>query len=106
MDDLISRQDAIRIASGYCHPANIAKELEKLPSAQPERERGEWYKPKEYPRDSYRYICSNCQNVAYYVTGNNGKKQKEDKPKCGYRYCPNCGAEMQKAREKNADANT
>lgn len=36
MDDLISRQDAIRIASGYCHPANIAKELEKLPSAQPE----------------------------------------------------------------------
>ena len=36
MDDLISRQDAMRIASGYCHPANIAKELEKLPSAQPE----------------------------------------------------------------------
>ena len=36
MDDLISRQAAIRIASGYCHPANIAKELAKLPSAQPE----------------------------------------------------------------------
>lgn len=36
MDDLISRQDAIRIASGYCHPANIAEELAKLPSAQPE----------------------------------------------------------------------
>ena len=37
MDDLISRAEAIRIASGYCHPANIVKELEKLPSAQPER---------------------------------------------------------------------
>lgn len=36
MADLIDRQEAIRIASGYCHPANIAKELAKLPSAQPE----------------------------------------------------------------------
>ena len=36
MDDLISRQAAIYIASGYCHPANIAKELAKLPSAQSE----------------------------------------------------------------------
>lgn len=35
--DLIERQAAIEVASGYCHPANIAKELEKLPSAQPER---------------------------------------------------------------------
>lgn len=34
--DCISRQEAIRIASGYCHPANVAKELAKLPSAQPE----------------------------------------------------------------------
>ena len=34
--DLIERQAAIRIASGYCHPANIANELAKLPSAQPE----------------------------------------------------------------------
>ena len=33
MNDLISRQAAIDIASGYCHPANIAKELERLPSA-------------------------------------------------------------------------
>jgi len=36
MDDLISRAEAIRIASGYCHPANIADELRKLPPAQPE----------------------------------------------------------------------
>ena len=35
-DDCISRKAAIRVASGYCHPANIVKELEKLPSAQPE----------------------------------------------------------------------
>lgn len=36
MGDLIDRQAAIDVASGYCHPANIADELRKLPSAQPE----------------------------------------------------------------------
>lgn len=36
MDDLIKREDAIRVASGYCHPVNIPKELAKLPSAEPE----------------------------------------------------------------------
>lgn len=36
MADPIDRQEAIRIASGYCHPANVVKELEKLPSAQTE----------------------------------------------------------------------
>lgn len=35
--DTISRKAAIEIASGFCHPANIAKELAKLPSAQPQR---------------------------------------------------------------------
>lgn len=30
--DCISRADAIRVASGYCHPSNVAKELAKLPS--------------------------------------------------------------------------
>ena len=34
--DCIGRQAAIRIASGYCHPANVAKELAKLPSVQPD----------------------------------------------------------------------
>ena len=34
MADLIDRQAAIDVASGYCHPANIADELRKLPSEQ------------------------------------------------------------------------
>ena len=34
--DAISRADAIRVASGYCHPANVAKELAKLPPATPQ----------------------------------------------------------------------
>ena len=36
MSDLIDRAEAIRIASGYCHPANIAEELRKLPAVKPE----------------------------------------------------------------------
>ena len=35
MDDLISRAEAIRVASGYCHWTNIPKELAKLPSVNP-----------------------------------------------------------------------
>ena len=35
-DDAISRQAAVNIASGFCHPANIADELAKLPSVNPQ----------------------------------------------------------------------
>ena len=34
-EDAISRSDAIRVASGYCHWSNIPKELAKLPSVNP-----------------------------------------------------------------------
>lgn len=34
--DAISRQAAINVASGFCHPANIADELAKLPSVNPQ----------------------------------------------------------------------
>lgn len=51
--DCISRQEAIRIASGYCHFTNVAKELEKLPSVQPDiihckdcKHSEHWYRDK------------------------------------------------------------
>ena len=34
-DDAISRKEAIRVSSGYCHWANIPDELAKLPSVNP-----------------------------------------------------------------------
>ena len=80
MDDLISRQAAIRVASGYCHPANIAKELAKLPSAQPERKTGRWIYDEERCATGIYAICSACDE-SIYQTGN-------------FRYCPNCGARM------------
>ena len=36
-EDAISRSDAIRVASGYCHYTNIPKELAKLPSVSTEK---------------------------------------------------------------------
>ena len=54
-NDLISRQAAIYIASGYCHPANIAQELAKLPPAEPELP--EWAKKiEEYRKSAPSYI--------------------------------------------------
>lgn len=37
-EDAISRAAAVKVASGYCHPSNIAKELVKLPPVQPKAE--------------------------------------------------------------------
>lgn len=62
MDDLISRRAAVYIASGHCHPANIADELRKLPSAEPERKKGKWIPVSErLPEKDGRYL------VAYWL---------------------------------------
>ena len=53
MSDLISRQAAIDVASGYCHPANIADELRKLPSAQPEPKEVEMKIPVKLDKGAY-----------------------------------------------------
>ena len=45
-EDAISRSEAIRIASGYCHWSNIPDELAKLPSVNP--------KPCEMTAEEYR----------------------------------------------------
>ena len=57
--DAIDRQAAIRIASGYCHFTNVAKELEKLPSVQPQR------------------TCVNCGRTA-----NNGGWYADGRTRC------------------------
>lgn len=69
MDDLISRQqalDALDCING------VEEVLRSLPSAQPERKKGEW-------SDGYRWQrCSLCKQT--------GKKS--------WNYCPHCGADM------------
>lgn len=54
-NDCISRQAAIEIASGYCHPANIAKELAALPSVHPKFPEN-WWKTDH----GYMWLCPHC----------------------------------------------
>ncbi len=43
-------------------------------------------------RGSYRFYCSACGGMAYFVHGQNSRTKKE--PFCGYPLCPHCGAAM------------
>lgn len=86
-DDLISRQMAIRVASGYCHPANIAKELAKLPAAEPERKTGMWLADNR-PGGGF-WVCSCCKFPSEAFAAD-----------VLYKFCPNCGAEMREGREE------
>ena len=102
MSDLISRQAAIRVASGYCHPANIAKELEKLPSVQPDKDlihlqkeqaymqgyedgkksrKGKWIRTRTMTHDGELY-CDQCE-------------QEHPEQKIIWNFCPNCGCRME-----------
>ena len=54
--DCISRADAIRVASGYCHPSNVAKELANLPSVTPQEPR--WIPVSErLPEENTWVLC-------------------------------------------------
>jgi hypothetical protein len=90
-EDAISRQAAIRIASGYCHPANIADELAKLPPAQPET--AHWIMPRNDDGMSdpieYQVRCSKCGFDLDPQTWS-----MELHKYGGDKYCPKCGAKM------------
>lgn len=92
MSDLISRQkvlDAIQqradrvdsVYSAFWEGLIIAQDIVKnVPSAEPERKKGEWIDGKPYVNSHWR-VCSVCHESAPESSG-------------GYHFCPNCGAEM------------
>ena len=69
MGDLIDRQAAIDVASGYCHPANIADELRKLPSAQPEIIRCKDCKHWTNDIGDYNYCNEEAHGFYYRCSG-------------------------------------
>jgi predicted SprT family Zn-dependent metalloprotease len=95
MDDLISRQDAIDALYKMLHDYFWAddKELDAvimtlndMPSAQPKRKKGKWMAQK-----GGGYRCSECKHYALDERDGNlvhvSAKTK---------FCPYCGAEMEK----------
>ena len=102
MDDLIKRQDAIgKIKDwmkfiGYRHSERNVIEctiqmLEELPSAEPERKKGNFIGTEydEYADDEtvyYEWKCSECGCVF-----------EDDEPT--YNFCPNCGSDMRGEEE-------
>ena len=41
---------------------------------------------------SSMWVCTNCNEIAYYPP--HGNRKKRIIQPCGYNYCPNCGAKM------------
>jgi hypothetical protein len=89
MDDLISRQAAIRWIKAECNPygkptldyetsCRIMEYLDRMPSAQPERKKGRWL------IKGRKICCSECGRVNF----------------CKPNFCDECGADM---REEKTD---
>lgn len=77
MAEYIEREAAIALASGGCHPANVAKEIAQLPAADVRPVvRGEWF---DVGSLSCRCSVCGCKN---------------DRVR---NFCPNCGAVMKGA---------
>ena len=84
--DLISRQAAIRLITGYngVVDKSVAKRLLiQMPSAQPERKRGHWIEVD----DSYNRISGRCS-----VCGWESHMYEDDV--VGMDFCPHCGADL------------
>jgi len=99
MDDMISRQAAIdgKISVQRTNGVEIysddvvpVKYLENLPSAQPERKRGEWL-PDNNNYIYEQYVCSECKN-SFKVDTCMGKPM--------WNFCPYCGAKMERRTDE------
>lgn len=100
MDELISRQAAIRWVKTECNPygkptldfesgKKVIEHLEQMPSAQPEPKRGKWL-PDNNNYIYEQYVCSECKN-SFKVDTCMGKPM--------WNFCPNCGADMREVTE-------
>lgn len=128
-EDAISRSDAIRVASGYCHWSNIPKELAKLPSVNPipcedtisrqavdklidELARAisdeRCFIPRGRSTATIMQDILDLPSVSTEKTGHWIEDENEMKvwcSECGEendecsKYCPNCGAKMQEVEE-------
>lgn len=55
---------------------------------------GTWLRPPGAPPCSYRFVCSLCGAIVYFVAGNNNRNEKRIRRGCEYKFCPMCGQRM------------
>ena len=108
MSDLIRREDVITVLC-FCEETKmmlckelrkILEKINKIPSAEPERKKGEWIDEKINSYTSRTY-CSECGSTApfdyeaddYYGVYACGETTKT-------KFCPNCGADMRGEHER------
>ena len=65
-EDAISRSEAIKVASGYCHWANIPDELAKLPSVAPQQE-AEWIPVSVAEPKENEYVLCTVKNTEHPI---------------------------------------
>lgn len=105
MDDLISRQAAVEAMFANMPGLmfnDVLRILRTLPSAQPEKKTGKWYRPWDASNNSTRFKCSVCERTSYYSHGGNNRHTKSPVV-CGYRFCPWCGAKMNEEVTKHGE---
>ena len=82
-DDVIYRQEAIDVVEKHsCNTQRIYEAIKTLPSAQPQRKKGEWIE-----KSTNGEMFSSCSICGYI---------EWDAPR---NFCPNCGADMRNASE-------
>ena len=90
MRDLISRQAAIDAIMGEPtdahYPNWYAERIEQLPSAQPERKKGQWIK-EDRGHVEYCAVCDQCGFDWIW-------SDREY-----FKFCPKCGADMRGEQE-------
>ena len=86
MSDLISRQAAIEAVWNSYGSASAVKNIENLPSAQPERT-GHWVEIGDEPYDEWE-----CDRCGFVIDGSGCIDPEEYRDI--YIFCPHCGADM------------
>lgn len=91
----VALESAESIANMITNKAEVMTELKQLPPTQPERIRGRWVKDEEASNLHVEpiYICSACNNMDAW-----GETEKNT-----FKFCPNCGADMQEGGENATD---
>lgn len=94
MSDLIRREDAIEALHKKCVTEGLLDEfdtedtLRKLPSAEPERKKGEWETvPWKIIEHGEVVVVGDAQRCSVCRHAEKGWKKE-------MKYCPNCGSEM------------